>query len=281
MEKIPVLFSYAYVKPGMMALLTKPEVHKNFDIVVDSGAFTAFKSGKVITLDEYIKFIRELPFPVERYFTLDSIGNVETTLKNYDILCKEGLEPIPIFTRGDTKRNFDYYYASRGLVGIGGIAGTNGCKDYLIDLYETGIITGKKVHWLGFHIHDFLLHYKPFSCDTSSWASGSRFARGWYYYNRKYRIFTKDDYKSIELKMFCEKYGLDSYRLSKEEAWRRRDGNQSFVQVIQLYAALDYIKNMRERIGTKIYMSISDFTIESNIEMMLEHIDNFRKGSAK
>lgn len=277
LAKIPVLFSYAYVKPKMMELLSQKSVYENFDIVVDSGAFTAFKTGRTIDIGEYIKFITELPFPVKHYFTLDSIGNTDVTRKNYDILCKEGLEPIPIFTRGDTRSNFEYYHESRGLVGIGGIAGTHGNKDYLIDLYNSGMLKDKNVHWLGFIIHDFLLHYKPYSCDTSSWTTGSRFARGWYYYNRKYRTFTKENAKSLELKLFCQKYGFDSYELVKESAWRRKDNQPAFCQILQLYAALDYLYIIKKRINTEIYLSISDFTIETNIKMMLNHIDNFRR----
>jgi len=275
MERIPVLMSYAYIKEDVIELLADPEVHKYFDILIDSGAYTTFKSGKSIDIDKYINFIDNLPFPVTGYFTLDSIGNPELTRKNYDLIRREGLDPIPVFTRRDKPKDFEYYYETAGYVGIGGIAGTQGCRDHLINLYESGLLTNKKVHWLGFIQHDFLLHYKPFSCDTTSWLKGMRFACGWYYANRRYRTFTKSNFKDHELKVFCARYGFDSYILGKESSWRRLNSISPFCQVLQFYAAYEYLLMLKKRVGVKLYLSISDYTINVHLRMMLENYNNF------
>lgn len=253
--KIPILISFAYMKESLIATLQE---HKDtFEVILDSGAFTAFNTGRTITVQDYMKFLEKPPLDFSFYFSLDSIGNPQKSMENFNILCKEGFNPVPVYTRGDTKNEFDYYYKARDFIGIGGIAGTEDNRYYLHKLYQDKMITSHKVHWLGFWDRDFLLHYKPFSCDTQSWMSAARYGRSWYIKHRKLLSFNRKNYQSPNVKAYCAKYGIDNNLLRLDDNWRWDGKCASLSQEIQSLAALEYVNLIRATTGTKIYLACS------------------------
>lgn len=255
-RKIPILISFAYMKDSLIDTLK--EHQDTFEIILDSGAFTAFNTGRSITIKDYINFLEKSVLPFTYYFSLDSIGNTEKSYENYNILCKEGFNPVPVFTRGDKPELFEEYYSRRGFVGIGGIAGTADNKFYLKNLYDNHIVKREKqVHWLGFWDRDFLLYYKPFACDTQSWMSAARFGRSWYMNNRKLFTFDRSNFNKPEVKSFCSKYGIDVLQLRLDDNWRWDGKVASLSQEIQSLAALEYMDMIRKYSGTKIYLACS------------------------
>src|SRR5271169_933508 len=95
--KVPILFSYAYVSKisGVSKVLNSQK--NQCRALLDSGAFTAFKQGYQIDINEYCAFLKSPTFPIERYFMLDVIGDPKATKKNLEIMLKKGLKPIPVF----------------------------------------------------------------------------------------------------------------------------------------------------------------------------------------
>lgn len=143
--------------------------------VLDSGAFTAWKSGQSIELYEYCNFIKSLPFKPWRYFALDVIGNPHATMQNYKNMLKENLNPIPVFTRGEDPRVLNEYYKTSDVVGIGGLVGTEGNKGFVKGIMK--MAAGRKVHLLGFTSLPFLKALRPYMADSSSWLSSLRYAQ--------------------------------------------------------------------------------------------------------
>ncbi len=96
MPKFPlnILVSYAYLgSVGLENLIRLQREHgENLNVMLDSGAFTAFTVGKQIDLRSYIHFLKNTKLKIKHYASLDVIRNVEATEKNYGIMRAEGLE---------------------------------------------------------------------------------------------------------------------------------------------------------------------------------------------
>ncbi len=167
-----ILVAYPYMKPDVIKVLYENQDKIRF--LLDSGAFTAWKAGKTIAIDDYCRFIESLPFKPWRYFTLDVVGNPEKSFENYQIMLKRGFNPIPIFTRGEDIKMIDEYYKTSDVVGIGGLVGTQGNKGFVKGIMK--VVGNRKVHWLGFTNKEFVKYYKPYSCDSSSVTMAGRFA---------------------------------------------------------------------------------------------------------
>lgn len=273
-ERIPILISYAYIKPSLVDLLERH--YDKFDIILDSGAFTAFNTGRTIELKDYMYFIEKSTLDFEFYFTLDVIGNPSLTNKNYIEMKMAGLDPVPVFTRGQSTEEYNTLYKDQGFIGIGGIAGTPDCQWHLRNLYNTGTIRDcDKVHWLGFWDRNFVLYFKPFSCDTQGWMSAARYGRGWVLRHRKLYSFDRKSYNSPEVKSFCRKYGIDNNKLRLDSAWRWNKKEAGLSQYIQCIAAIAYAKMIREKIGSIIYLACSGNQCNLEVQLILDCLKYF------
>lgn len=78
-QRANVLVAFPYWQDEIARLM---QAHPDtFRLLIDSGAFTAWKAGKSIALDDYCRFLEALPAAPWRYFTLDVIGNPDATDK--------------------------------------------------------------------------------------------------------------------------------------------------------------------------------------------------------
>lgn len=169
-----LLVAYPYAKPKMLDCLSSIQKEGQSQIIIDSGAFTAWKANKPIHIDDYCKFIESLPFKPFRYFALDVIGDPKGTLENYEIMLKRGFNPVPVFTRGEDPSVLDDYYKTSDVVAIGGLVGTYKNKGYVKYLMKH--INERRVHLLGFTDINYVKIFKPYSCDSSTLEMSARFA---------------------------------------------------------------------------------------------------------
>ena len=159
--------------------------------ILDSGAFSAYSIGKPIKLQSYIDFIKK--HNINQYFNLDVIGNPEQTQKNQETMEKAGLNPIPVFHYG-TDEKYLKPLKKYKYIALGGLVrySTNKRKisswlNYILPKLE------EKIHLFGV-TNDFILkHFKPYSCDSSAWASGGRFGTVY--------LFSKGRMKQIKRKI--------------------------------------------------------------------------------
>lgn len=84
-----------------------PEPAPKSNIILDSGAYSAWRSGKPIDLDKYCDYLLENAPWIGSYVALDVInpGRPEEAAKasfdNYMHMRKRGLDPIPVFHVGE------------------------------------------------------------------------------------------------------------------------------------------------------------------------------------
>jgi hypothetical protein len=167
-----VLTAYPYASAEVINVVAANQNHIRF--VLDSGAFTAWKAGKPIALDDYCRFIESLPFKPWRYFALDVIGDPHASMANYEMMLRRGFNPVPIFTRGEDPAALDEYFKTSDVVGIGGLVGTPQYKGFVNGIMKH--MAGRRVHWLGFTSMEFIKSHRPYMCDSSSWMRAARFA---------------------------------------------------------------------------------------------------------
>jgi len=218
--KLNILVAYPYMSKSVIKMLN--ENKNDIRFVLDSGAFTAWKSGNPIKLDDYCKFIESLPFKPWRYFTLDEIGDPEKSFKNYEIMLKRGFNPVPIFTRGEDLSMIDEYYKTSDVLGLGGLVGTQGNKGFVKGIMKH--IGDRKVHWLGFTNKVFVGAYKPYMCDSSSWLGGLRYGSFTLYLGKGKTITCQrtDFSKKPPLNIIkaIKSYGFNPLDFAKESSWR-------------------------------------------------------------
>lgn len=164
-ELLNVLVAYPYMSDRVIKILSDGQEKIRF--LLDSGAFTAWKAKKKIEVDDYCRFIESMPFKPWRYFTLDVVGDPAGTMRNYLTMVKRGFKPVPIFTRGEDLSVIDDYYETSDVVGVGGLVGTPGNKGFVNGVMKR--VKSRRCHWLGFTSVEFLKHYRPYMCDSSTW----------------------------------------------------------------------------------------------------------------
>lgn len=169
--KLNLLVAYPYMQKSMISFLNENQDKIRF--LLDSGAFTAHKSGNPIKLDDYCRFLERLPFAPWKYFTLDVIGDPVATMKNYETMLARGFTPIPIFTIGACIDSFEEYFKTSDIVGVGGINQARDPVGFSRAMLKKA--NGRKVHLLGFTRFEFLKTYKPHMCDSSSWEQAARY----------------------------------------------------------------------------------------------------------
>jgi hypothetical protein len=148
------------------------------NILLDSGAFSAWSKNKKINIDEYISFIKERSSLIDHYVNLDVIGDPEATLSNQKYMESKGLSPIPVFHRKENFSYLQYYIDNYEYVGLGGLAVGLGnseiqlyldqCFDLICDTKDR--LPKVKAHGFGITGTDAMFRYPWFSVDSSSWA---------------------------------------------------------------------------------------------------------------
>jgi hypothetical protein len=92
-------------------------------IFMDSGAFSAFMRGAIISLDRYMRFCQDNAANLETIVQLDRIGDPETTKKNLAIMESEGLKPIPVFTSAAPLSELERLCERYHHIALGGLRG--------------------------------------------------------------------------------------------------------------------------------------------------------------
>jgi len=252
-----ILVAIPYCKPTVIEELSNI---KNLKFYLDSGAFTAWKAGKVITIDQYCRFISDLKIKPWRYFTLDVIGDPKKTKENFIQIKKNGFNPVPIFTRGEDLKELDFYYDHSDCVAIGGLVGTSGNKGYVKGLMK--YIGNRKTHWLGFNAKEYLSHYKPYSCDSSSWNFSFRYASAKIYDRNGIWIpFTKNDFinkpSQSLLKLILE-LDVDPKRLSKSSEWSNSNKDYEYaIESITYRTWLKYQNDIYNKLNVLYFLACS------------------------
>jgi len=161
------------------------------NVILDSGAFSAWTKFKAIDLDDYIAFINQHKDLVDFYINLDVIpgnfGRIPTAeeveesalagIKNLEYMESKGLKPMPVFHQGEELKYLTIYI-EKGYDYIGiSPANDRSTKDkiqWLDGIFEfisddKGFPT-IKTHGFGVTALEIMFRYPWFSVDSASWA---------------------------------------------------------------------------------------------------------------
>ena len=278
-QYLNILVAYPYMSKSVIKILKDihDELGDNFRFLLDSGAFTAYSSGKEIKLDDYCKFLDSLPFKPWRYFALDVIGNPEKTMENYQIMLKRGYNPTPVFTFGDELAVIDEYYKTTDFIGIGGLVGRP-ANEMLSGLDKILKKVGdRKAHLLGFTRIEYLKLLRLYSCDSNSWASGVRFGfMDIYLGNSKFiKLQRKDVVKKPKKEIIdaMSKMGFDYKRLGKKEEWRGGNNNK-LIGEIGPHSWINFSLDIERKLNTKLFLAVAT---EYQLEYILEGYKNAKR----
>jgi len=185
-----LLYLISFVWDGNNNYFEKTMEAKDLRFFLDSGAFTAWSSGKPIDLDEYCEFIRHNIEYLDVYAALDCIPGSKDrpasakereeaaalSWKNYLYMRDQGLNPLPVYHYGEDpkwlEQMLDYgcdYIALGALVGI-----PSQLRRHWLDRVFTRLTdeTGRpivKTHGFGMTAIPLIFRYPWYSVDSTSW----------------------------------------------------------------------------------------------------------------
>jgi hypothetical protein len=271
-----LLLSLPYLTERILARLAAT---KNLEVLIDSGAYTAWRAGQVLSLPDYVHRIRGLPSTSWRYFSLDVVGDAEATVRNHLRLREQGLLPIPVFQRGG-----DVELLARtgdDLAGIGGLVGQSGTGGYLKRLSRS--FPAARQHWLGFAATAFIAALRPASVDSSVLYDGVRFGRIAYYEGqgrfqdwRRRHFATAPPTAAIRDRLAS--WGLDYRRLQRADEWRHLATRNTMLIQVPLAGYFVYAHELRQQTGTDYY--ISGITTDYKLEQVLFERDRLCQSCA-
>jgi hypothetical protein len=260
------LISYAYLNAYKAHF---SDINK-LNILLDSGAFTAFKLNREIDLEEYCAFVKNPPFKIWRYFSLDKIGDPKVTDRNLQIMLDKGLHPVPVYQRGQPIDKLHELLEKFDFVGIGGVAGTNDRNAYLKWILERPDIDAQKLHLLGVMNLDILRKYRPYSCDSSFIVDSTKFGQIVFFDTTKNRIVKmgREIIKNTSLmQQLPEEIQLG---LCTKEGWvHSYKAGKAFN--CHLKASIIFADRLSQRlnaIGCKFFMIIPNQSFPALINMM-------------
>lgn len=91
-------------------------------IIIDSGAYTAYKKGITIDIDRYGEFVLQNRNKFENFFNLDVVGDGKKSYQAWKYLKSIGVETIPVYHIGTDERLLVKYLDQADYIGLGAIA---------------------------------------------------------------------------------------------------------------------------------------------------------------
>lgn len=260
--RLGVLSAFPYMDTRTVNVLRE---HANsIDFFLDSGAFTAWRSGKPIALDDYCRFLDKPPVALWRYVMLDVIYNGKATLENLRLMRSRGFKPVPVFTPGQALEDLIEYYAEDSdFIACGGLANkySPASESWLgkVRAAATAVRPDGKLHLLGYTSLQWVKYHRPFSCDSSTWVNGTRYgAIHLWMGNGTFRIITKTSAEKRLKPEFCEaiaSLGVDPYRLQRLTSWQGSDPAQNLAHRINIRSWIAACVELRRAIGTRMFLA--------------------------
>ncbi len=142
---------------------------------MDSGAYSAANSGKVIDFDAYNETCAELLASDEQLvevFALDVIGDWRATLRNTERHWLAGVPAIPTFHVGSPAEALLEMARAYPKIALGGAVGWSAKKKLAWARECFARVWPKRIHGLGMNGERMLMELPFHSVDASSWLLG-------------------------------------------------------------------------------------------------------------
>jgi len=149
------------------------------DWVMDSGAFSAHNSGRIIDLAAYTELAKDRvandPLLTEVY-SLDVINDWRASEKNTEYMHAHGVPAIPTYHQGEPWDLLINMVKEYPKVGIGGMVGLGGKikKDWIGQCFARvwAAVGPKKLHGLGVGGEELIMAFPFHSMDATNWEMG-------------------------------------------------------------------------------------------------------------
>jgi len=163
-----LLVSFVYVDE----FLKRRKGYRYRNWAMDSGAFTAYQSGKPIHLGDFIRSVRELQMTdstLTEVYSLDVIGDWKASLRNTELMWKAGVQAIPCYHVGEPLDALKGMARDYPKIALGGVAykNTKQKTDWAIRCMSA--VWPKRVHGFGFGSAQALLKVPFHSVDATTW----------------------------------------------------------------------------------------------------------------
>lgn len=253
-----ILIAYPYVTREMLQRLEQLRAVCDVTLMLDSGAFTAWNTGKTISFHDYCAFVRNPPTHFDHVAQLDVFGDAEGTWANYQTMRERDLPVMPVFTRGDSVERLNAMYEDSDYVLFGGIVTGSKNREYLRWFQQQN--GQRKVHWLGFIRKEFIAYYRPFSADSSTWYDSMKFGNSDIYVGKGIcRKVTWGDcaHPTPRMRQLLAHHGFDGPmidRLRQRKEWR---GGRAISLDLAAAANVLRAQALKARYGTNAYFCVS------------------------
>ena len=250
------------------------EYNDDINLLIDSGAFSVWRTGKQIRRTDYQEFLDSLKIELWNYFMLDVIGDPQLTLNNYEAMLFDGYNPIPVLTPGSDQFILDEYKKTASLIGMGGIA-VNKTQNKNLN-YIDGILkknTDVNFHLLGFTSLEYLKYFKPYSCDSTTWINPSKYGQiALYMGNGNIKWMTRS--KMIEklphdIYDYIRSIGYDPKQLQYEASWRGKDALSFDIGIATWILKM---RDLEKRLDTKLFLAISGKQFLEKVLNVFQHL---------
>jgi hypothetical protein len=144
----------------------------NFDILFDSGAFSLWRRGISIDIQEYCKYL--LMHNIGKYITLDKIGNHSETMVNQKIMEDFGMNPIPVYHLNSPIENLYEICEKYSYVCLGGTVGSQFSVrlKFFTEVFEH--FPNHKFHGLGLTDSRLTEQFPFYSVDSTTWLCAAK-----------------------------------------------------------------------------------------------------------
>lgn len=191
------LISYAYCGRSDLAALRSHLPCGR--LMIDSGGFTAFTTGRTISVAEYADFLETWRGVWDHAITLDKIGDPVASRRQTAQLHNRGLPVLPVFTMGAKVEEFDAMVRDCGYVAVGGMVGVprNSIAARVTVLQRRARHLGGGIHTLGVASMPTFRQGRPYSGDASTPSQVARFCNFLYFDGRDLQQVNKGDRKKL------------------------------------------------------------------------------------
>lgn len=263
--KFPVLVSYAYARKNLadFALLAAQD---DIDLLLDCGAFTAKNAGETILLEDYCRFLDEYGSRIFRYLALDVVGDPKATDANLKEMLRAGYKPVPVHVLGDDQRRMDELFEMSDYVACAGLRRPHkggAPKEYVAAKMKWA--AGRDVHWLGYVREPMIAAFRPYSCDSATWAGAQMYGfmraylgRGkWFTCDFKTRNTAKKHPDVIRL---IRALGFSEKQFNDPMCWRGASSKgypeeTELSNVVTADSWVRYVIDIRKRYGTRVFLA--------------------------
>ena len=128
---------------------------------------------------------------------------------------------------------------------------------------------GRKVHWLGYNKQDMMRAFRPFSCDTTSWAAGPMYGRMSIYFGkgrmglvRRQEWVTDGWATRSDVQRVAERYDISFDDLCNEEHWHNGNSkagitsNKCAMVRMSAMSWMEYSRDMIRDYGVRVFMAV-------------------------